>query len=152
MLITPAFAGVVCASSVSKACFNSGIAGYYNALSDAAFKMVDFAVSGFITLETQNAPKKEKREKEDQTNASSDSAVIKTQSVLKTVKGAAHSGAYLPARVYDIKFIFTDSSYSLFSGWMILLMIMFILSVKKQDDIIAHFKYFSNNKHPVCRY
>ncbi|MCL2334511.1 MAG: hypothetical protein FWC57_00420 [Endomicrobia bacterium] len=152
-LFLPLAAGSADAKNIYKACQNTGIAGYYAFMSDAAFKMVKvvFQDSFKSAAEASKAAKKESPANKQQERSGNSKAVIPNIAAQKTIKSAnAQAFYYAPAVLYE-RLIFYGSrgpSGMLESFWLILLMTLMILSVRKKDNcaIFASDVFF---KHPV---
>ena len=150
-LILPLAAGNTDAKSLYKACQNTGIAGYYAFMSDAAFKMVNVVFQDSFKTAAK-ASKKESPVKKDQEKNTHMQAVITVQAH-KIIKSAnAKALYYVPSAASGGQIL---SGYPGASGggaresfWLTLLMILMILSVRKKDNcaIFASTGYF---KHPV---
>lgn len=149
-LFLPLAAGNTDAKSFYKACQNTGIAGYYAFMSDTAFKMVKVVFQdSFKTASKTN--KKESPVKKEQEKNTNIQAVITVQAH-KVIKSAnAKALYYIPSAATGGQIL---CGYPGASGgaresfWLIFLMILMILSVRKKDNcaIFASTGYF---KHPV---
>ena len=148
-IILPSLTRSVNAEAAASLCVNSGIIGYYNCISKAAFDMVNVVLQDFTDI-TKTSHKKEAPSKPKNENNANGKAIISDNGIQKTFKTNLLPGIPL---AYDIsKDIYvskvTGDGNFLSLSWMILLISMLILSVRKKDNGEASFKYLVN-KHPV---
>ncbi|MDR1195787.1 MAG: hypothetical protein LBL00_04830 [Endomicrobium sp.] len=145
IMFLPSFAKAVLANDVANLCLNSGIAGYYASVSKAAFDMVNVIFQDFLDMPAQSS-KKEVPPKPDNKNTGNDKAVISDNGLQKTFKTNLLPAIPLPfditKNVYVSK-IAQDAHFD-FSFWMILLIAMLILSVRKKDGSEVSLNYLTN--------
>ncbi|MDR2426440.1 MAG: hypothetical protein LBD46_04595 [Endomicrobium sp.] len=149
IIFSPSFVKVVSANEVSVLCLNSTISSYYASLSKVAFKMVNVIAQDFLDMQAQTS-KKEAPPKHDGKNNKDDKAIVLDNSMQKTMKTNLLSGGALSFEgAKDIYVLnITGDSHFAFTGWMILLLMMFILSVRKKDDSEV-LSYYFKNTHPI---
>ena len=148
-IILPSLARSVNAEAAMSLCVNSGIIGYYNSISKAAFDMVNVVLQDFSDI-AKTSSKKEVPQKPENENNLDGKAIISDGGIQKTFKTNLLPGIPLAfdisKDIYVSKVTGDGNFVSL--GWMILLISMFILSIRKKDNCEVSFKY-SINKHPV---
>jgi hypothetical protein len=145
----PSFAGIASANGIAKLCLNSGIAAYYESLSNTAFKMVNVVFQDFLDTAKQTN-KKESPVKQDEQSSKSSTALLPdtgAQKNLKTGMGLAAASFDTLRDVYTLKI--TGDGGIMSSGWMILLVAMLLICVRKKDDYVSFINYFAN-KHPIA--
>lgn len=149
MMLLPLFAKVVSANEVVNLCLNSGIANYYASVSKAAFDIVNVVFQDFLDISAQPS-KKEVPPKQDAENNKNDQAIVPDNGTQKTLKTNLLPGIPLSfdisKDVYVSKLTGDGGLVSL--GWMILLITMLILSIRKKDNSVVSLNNRVNT-HPV---
>lgn len=149
MMLLPLFAKVAPANEVMNLCINSGIANYYASVSKAVFDMVNIVVQDFLDISAQTT-KKEVPPKQDAENNKNDKAIVPDKGAQKTLKTNLLPGIPLSFDIskdaYVSKLTGDGSLASL--GWMILLITMLILSIRKKDNSVVSLNNRVNT-HPV---
>lgn len=153
-MLFPLFIKIAEESNINNIYINSGIGNYYASVSSAAFKMIDIVMSDFMGLDSvefanKNAPSKSKDTKEE---AKANTVFLifdnPAQKIIKTT--VLLSIVYINEGIsihMSTLGSFNDGPM-LAMGWMTVLILLLILSVRKKDDIIAFFEY-KNKKHPI---
>lgn len=148
-LFMPSLARTTSASHVYDACYNSGIVGYYNSISDTVFKMVNVVVQDFMDLSQAGQPqKKEAPAAENKSEAGK--AILSEKTSQKTLKSTlvlSTQGSSAINKDINLSNL-NGNSLAVSSGWMTLFILMVLLSVRKKDDNDVSMNY-SVNKHPV---
>ena len=151
MVLLPSFAKVLSSHEVTNLCLNSGIAGYYASVSKAAFGMVNVLFQDFLDAAAKS-PKKEVPPKPENENNQNDKAIVTDNSAHKTFKTNLLPGIPLTfdiARDVYVSKITGDGNF-VSLGWMILLITMLILSIKKKDAAEISLNYRIRSTHPIA--
>ena len=149
LIMLPCLARSVNAEAVVSLCVNSGITNYYNSISKAAFGMVNAVLQDFFDI-AKASQKKEVPPKPKNENHLNGKAIISGSGIWKTFKTNLLPGIPLAfdisKDIYVSKSMGDGSFVSL--GWIILLISMLILPVRKKDNDEVSFKY-SITKRPI---
>lgn len=141
-ILMPSVLKAASSCEITSLCVSSGIAGYYASVSKAAFEIVNIVFQDFLDLKARQG-KKEAPSENKAGSGSGDKAVIPDAGAYKNFKMNLLPGIPLTFNMTNdvyVSKITGDGGY-VFQGWMILLVSLLILSIKKKDDDAV----FSNN-------
>jgi hypothetical protein len=149
LMILPSLAKSVSADSAVNLYVNSGIAGYYNSISKAAFDMTHRVLQE-LGVSSEQTSKKEVPAKNETENNDEAQAVILDNASKKSVKTIVSFTPvfYETANNFEKPAVSANFDF-LFAGWMLFFVLMCIFSVRKKDDCGVYFNYYYISRRPI---
>ncbi|MCL2389834.1 MAG: hypothetical protein FWD54_03010 [Endomicrobia bacterium] len=145
-MILPCFVKGVDAESAVRLCVNSGILGYYNSISKAAFDMTHKVLQDIGVSVGQHSKKEAPVKKEAKQN-NEVQAVVLDNVLKKFIKTALFFTPVFYETVND----FNKSAVSInfdyiFAGWMLFFVLMCIFSIRKKDNCEVSLNYYISRR------